>query len=75
MRWWMVFRKIVGSVVYSFGPVHTELLVTSFIGKPVPSHVPPGLGTVLLDIGMADSVRGGVVGLERHSELRMAQSL
>jgi len=48
--------------------------VSSFIAKPVPSHV-PGLGTALLDIGMNDTVRGGVVGLERRSELRMSQSL
>ena len=34
-----------------------------------------GLGTALLDIGMDETVQGGVVGPERRSELRMAQSL
>jgi hypothetical protein len=70
----MMFCKIISVVVGSFCPVHAQLLVRGLVAKPVSSHV-PSFGTALLNVGVNETVRGGVIRFERRSVLRMAQSM
>ncbi len=69
----MMLGKVVRIVALAFLPIDTELLMSLFVTKPIPSHIPCFRPT-LLDVGMNKAMRGGVVCFEWRGRLRVAKS-
>ena len=72
MRRRMMLREVVGSVVESFIPTHSYLLLNFHISKPMASHI-PRFGAFLLHVVMHKTSSSGFVYLKRCWWLWMAK--
>ena len=72
MCWWVMFCKIIGTIVGAAAPVYGELALAYAVFDPIKTHV-HRLGASLFDCVIQNSGRARIVGLYWSGALRMAQ--